>query len=56
MLLNQSSSLEILRFVVPVLGHVLKHMLRHVPTKHVPTKHMPTKHVPKNRHHKPLST
>ena len=44
-----------LRFVMPVLGHVLKdvpgHMLRHVPVMHVPghmLEHMP-KHVP-DRH------
>ena len=54
-----------LRFVLPVLGHVLKHvprhMLRHVP-EHVPRhvlkhvlRHVPTKHVPQNRHHEPPS-
>ena len=43
-----------LRFVMPVLGHVLKHVprqvLRHVPVRHV-LEHMPghlLKHVPKH--------
>ena len=48
-----------LRFVMPVLGHVLKHvpghMLRHVPghmlehvPKHVPDRHVLDRHVPEH--------
>ena len=48
-----------LRFVMPVLGHMLKHvpghMLRHVPghmlehvPKHVPDRHVLDRHVPEH--------